>query len=460
MNGAAQGLRGRKAIILVGWSGIGLGGAVDGGHYTGLALGLVTGSTVFLLLIALGGLYWVGRWTREAAIGALATAIAGATVFPAGVYGVGAPLILSRTLTLATAMVVFVSWWLGPRRFTRVTYLSIFVMVGAGVAMIASSPKPPIDVWYMLQAAGRGLSHGQNIYTVKWTSGVPGEFANGFAYLPGSAVLLWPFHAVFGDVRYGLLAAMAGTGLLVTRFGRPGLGRVAACLFLLYPRALFGIEQSWVDPLLLVSICAMVVAMLHRRRGWAVVALAVCLTCKQQAWLLLPLAVLWKEFGWKRTMVSACGALAFILPWFVANPRAFYEPTVNAYHSSGQSTSNSLSLYSLLLQHGVNPGTGLTIICTAGAIAFCWWRLPKDAFGFCVGATIVQAAFYLTAKEAYFNEWELVAGLALLAVAFGRVRKASDELAGPPELAEPPSLDRQPHPPAVILAMDVAASDP
>jgi hypothetical protein len=426
MTSPSASLRGHKAILLLGWSFLGFGGAITGGHYSNPAIGLIVIGTGLLLLVTFGPETSIPRWTREAAAAALATAVAAATVFPAGIYGTGAPLILSRALTLVAAMTVFVSWWLLPRFLTRAAYFAIFLMVIAGVAMILSSPKPPIDVWYMLQAAAHGLSHGRNIYTVKWTSGVPGEFSNGFAYLPGAAVLLWPFHVVFGDVRFGLLAAMAATSLLMVRFGRPGLGRVAACLILIYPRGLYGIEQSWVDPLLLLTICVMVVAMLRGRRGWAVVAFALCLFCKQQAWILVPLAALWKEFGWKRTLASAGGALVLMVPWAVTAPHAFFAPSVNVARQPAEATGRSLSLYVTLLHHGVNPGIGFTALATLGAVAFCGWRLPNSAFGFCLGSAIVEAVFNLTGKEPYFNEWELAAGLVLLAIAFGKVRRGAD----------------------------------
>jgi hypothetical protein len=420
-------LRGHKAVVLIAWSALGLGGAATEGRYSIPAIWLMVIGTVLLLLVTLGGKTSIPRWTREATTVALASAVAAATVLPAGIYGTGAPLFLSRALTLTATMLVFASWWLLPRFLTPVVYVSILLMAGAGVAMIVSSPKPPIDVWYMLQAASHGLSHGQNIYTVRYTSGVPGEFTNAFAYLPGSALLLWPFHVIFGDVRYGLLAAVVATALLMVRFGRPGLGRVAGCLILVYPRGMFGIEQSWVDPLLLLTICAMVVAVVRGRRGWAVIAFVLCLFCKQQAWILVPLAALWKEFGWRRTLASAGGALALMVPWAVAAPHAFFGPTLFQAREPAQATSNSLSLYVTLLHHGINPGLGFTTLATLGAIALCGWRLPKSAFGFCLSAAIAEAVFNLTSKQPHFNEWELAAGLALLAIAFGKVRSVYDQ---------------------------------
>jgi hypothetical protein len=110
----------------------------------------------------------------------------------------------------------------------------------------------------------------------------------------------------------------------------------------------------------------------------------------------------------------------------VAAPRAFYNGAIRYdLFLPARDTSNSLSLYSFLVQHGVNPGFGFTIGATTGAIALCRWRLPNDAFGFCLSAAIVEATFNLCSKQPYFNEWELAAGLALLAVAFGTVQRSN-----------------------------------
>jgi len=419
MNGGPPSRRASAVMVLAGWTVIGLGGAVNNGRFSGPGVALVTVGTVLLLLVTLRNPVPIGRWTRLAATAALATAVVVATVLPAPSYGTGTSILVCRALTLAAAVAVFVAWWLRPDYLRAMAYLSIVVMVGAGVAMIVSSPRPPNDVWYTLQAAGHALSHGRNIYTTRWTTGYPGELSNGFAYLPGSAVLLWPFHAVFGDVRYGLLAAMAATAFLLVRFGHGGLGIVAGSLVLLYPRVLLSVEQSWIDPLLVMAVAAVVVLIAHRRLGWAVVALAVCLACKQQAWLVLPLAAFWKDFGWRRALVSACGAVAFIVPWVVAAPGAFYNGAISHdLFLPPAATQNALSLYDLAFRHGFNLGIGCTVFATLGAVVLCAWRLPRDAFGFCLGGGIVEAVFNLASKQPYFNEWELVAGLLLVAVAF------------------------------------------
>lgn len=116
-----------------------------------------------------------------------------------------------------------------------------------------------------------------------------------------------------------------------------------------------------------------------------------------------------------------------MVPWAVTAPHAFFAPSVNVARQPAQATGHSLSLYVTLLHHGLNPGIGFTALATLGAVALCGWRLPNSAFGFCLGAAIVEAVFNLTGKEPYFNEWELAAGLALLAVAFGKVRSVYDQ---------------------------------
>ena len=49
------------------------------------------------------------------------------------------------------------------------------------------------------------------------------------------------------------------------------------------------------------------------------------------------------------------------------------------------------------------------------------WRLPRDAYGFLLGSAVIMAAFNLTNKQSFFNEWALAAGLALAALVFHSV---------------------------------------
>ena len=129
-----------------------------------------------------------------------------------------------------------------------------------------ASPKPPIDVWHILQGSAHALLHLHNIYGHAW----PGAEGHLLPYLPGAAILVAPFYLVFGDVRYGLLAALLVAAIAVAACGRRRVATpssVLSCLILLYPRVLYGIEQSWPEPLLLALIAGMVWAVETKRLG-------------------------------------------------------------------------------------------------------------------------------------------------------------------------------------------------
>lgn len=403
--------------LLGAWAAIGIGAAATDGGYSPSTIFLVTIGV--LLLMAPVALRLVPG-EHAATVGPLAVgaAIFTALAWPAGDYGSGWALHASHALTVAGALLVGLCWVLRLPRQRELAYLVVAVMAAAGVTMIISSPRPAIDVWYELQAAAHGLSHGHNIYTLRWTSGIAGEASNKFVYLPGSALLVWPFNAAFGDVRYGLLAAMVVTGVVLVAAGpvaRRGIPLVAA-LFLVYPKAMFGLEQSWVDPLTLCALSLMGLAMSRGRRGWAVVAFAVALSCKQYNWLFIPFAAWWTDFGWRRTALAVGGAAAVILPFALADLHAFVAGAIT-YDLDLPVRLDSLSLHAAAVLHG---GLVITLAATAVAVAIGLWRLPPTVFGFFLGCAAVIAVYNLFSRLSFYDEWELAGELALLAVVFGQ----------------------------------------
>ncbi|HXX91738.1 MAG TPA: hypothetical protein VEI83_16085 [Acidimicrobiales bacterium] len=405
--------------LLAGWAAIGIGMVLNLSRYSPLGAFLLTCGTALVVVVVAAKLQPGSGWCRAAGVAvALATAVFGATFFPAGLYGAGPWLAVSRGFTSLAAVGVALWMTLDLPRARIAGYVVVGAVAFSGVAMILASPAPAIDVWYMLQAAASGLSHGANMYSLHWSSHLASEVQNQFEYLPGSAVLLWPFHVVFGDVRYGLLAAMAASALILIRVSPGPIGGLVAALALLYPRATFGLEQAWTDPLVLVTMTATAFLVTRGRRGWAVVAFAACLTCKQSAWLFIPVAAMWPAFGWRRTLLSVGAASAFISPWLIADIHAFYQGAIasNLYLPP---RATSLSLYTTVLNHGWNPTIAFTSVATLAAIVLVVLRAPRNAYGFLLGSATVLAVFDLTNKQTHFNWWALVACLLVAALAFG-----------------------------------------
>lgn len=413
-------------LALGAWSAIGVGAALNNGAYSKAAVALVAFGTGLLLL-------GVSRRPSSARVApyhvrlgatiALIVAVVAAVLGPAGIYGSGPWLTVSHVLTLAATLVA-AGWFVaGLPKPAIAAVTTIGVQGVAGVAMILSSRAPRIDDWVMLQAATRGLSRGQDIYTVAWT-GPPHESSNLFAYLPGSAVLTWPFRVLFGDVRYAVLTALVATCLGLVWVSRRSPLCILACLPLLYPKALFGLEQSWIDPVVLLAVCATCVAVRRERTGWAIVGFGVALVCKQQAWLLLPLAMAWRQFGWRRALLSAASATLVTLPWAVVGFHRFFFD-VFQYQLRLAPRPDSLSLFTAALARGLHPRMAWLVAAVACALFLSVRRLWRDEVGFLFAAAALMSVFNLMNKQSFFNEWALSAGLAAAAAVFALARPAT-----------------------------------
>ena len=189
---------------------------------------------------------------------------------------------------------------------------------------------------------------------------------------------------------------------------------------MLYPAVLFSVQQAWIDPIVILEVCATAYACTRGHKNLAILAFAAALVTKQQAWLLIPLAAVWEQFGWRRTTLSVGGAIAFLLPWYVIAPAGFVNGVL-LYNLRLPAVLDSLSLFTTAIVHGWHPYFGLTVGATVAAIALALWRGGRNTQGFLVGSAMVEAVFNLVNKQSFFNEWELAAGLALLAVGFSRV---------------------------------------
>jgi hypothetical protein len=408
------------------WAALGIAVTPLGGRYT-------NGTIVFALLGVIGLMLYAfvpsaRRLVRDdigIAFAAL-IAVALAITSPAGSYGSGPWLEASHILTVVGACAFAAGLSAGGSRSNQRALLGLITLicVAADVSMIKSSPRPKIDVWYMYQASSRAILHGHNMYAAHWTSHVPGEVANGFSYLPGSALFLAPFNWLFGDVRYGLTAATVVAAWGVFWMATGPYAWALAAMILCFPKQSFGIEQSWNDPLLLALVVLFVFAVVSDRTRLSVLAFLGVLLCKQYGWLLIPLAGLWRSFGWRRLALATIGAIAVVLACALPAWRAFWHSVI-AYPLHLPARWDSLSLNSVALRHGFQLGSIAVVFGTLLAIGLSAVLLPRTAFGFCTGAAVVLAAFVIFNNQVFYNEWQLVAEFTVLAAGISTVLASS-----------------------------------
>jgi hypothetical protein len=409
--------------LLVAWSLISLGAARHFGTYTPQAIAMVTAGmavlTISVLRLGSSG-YRAGapNWTGLVVAGIVAAVAC--QFYPAGEHAHGAAEAWAHGLLVGAGVALLIV--VSSRDELRWLGFGVVVLAGgAGVAGIIASPRPPIDVWYILQGSAHATLHLRNAYAHAW----PGAQGHLLPYLPGAAILVAPFYLVFGDVRYGLLAALLAAAVAVAALRNTAAGRagtagkttmVLACLILIYPRALYGIEQSWPEPLLLALIAGMVWAVERRRPGVAVVCFTAALATKQHVLILVPLAAIWPAFGWRRTLTAVGAAAVIVGAWFVASPRAFVHGAIT-YNLNLRPRHDSLSLFATAIRAGQTPSFALVPLLMAAVLVLGLWKLPRTTPGFVLGSAWLLGMFNLFNKQSFFNEWSLVVGLIIVGVA-------------------------------------------
>ncbi len=312
----------------------------------------------------------------------------------------------------------------------------------AATTAVLSSPRPRIDVWVTLQQAADGLARGENFYAMNW-SGSPG-IQDAFTYLPWTAVLLAPGRWLFGDVRWALafwtLVAVAATWVLALRrsatrhtaFDAEAPSRVwtaaaVTALLVFAPGTLTQLDQAWTEPLLLAGIAWWAVLVQRHRAWWAVIPLALACASKQHLALLLPVLLLWRPFGWRRSLATGALTGLLIAPWFLASPPDFVHDTISllvGFHPI--KFANTLYLlafntFGITLPFAV---TGVVVLGTLAAVCWTVWRRQPELADVLRWLALVLLVANLVNKQAFYNQFWLVGSMVVLSLAVERHTRA------------------------------------
>ena len=436
-------------LLLAGWVAVALGIGTHDGRYALPSLGLVVLGTLLVgagiiasprpLRTAAKTGSWASAapaWLPRASLAAVALTVGSAALIWHPRYfahGAGwtASQVLAALAGLLAAATVLPVWGLLPglagRRWPFWTALAL--MSAAGVTMIASAPKPHIDVFFLLQGSTKGLLSGADMYRQQWAETRASYYSHGlfdvYPYLPWTSALLLPFRVLFGDIRYGLVTALAIAAAIARRLGGgpSAMGQPAArylpallpLLIALHPKVTYAYQLSWTEPLLVALLAGLVLAVERGRLTLAMACLALALASKQHIVLLLPLTAIWPRFGWRRTLAAAGAALLLVSPWIIAGPRDFWHDAVDANVGLGY-RSDALCIATFVHRaFGHDPGFALTALGLIAAYTIAW-RVRGDAFGFCAGAGLLVLALDVTNTQSFFNHYTLGMALVVLAV--------------------------------------------
>jgi hypothetical protein len=331
--------------------------------------------------------------------------------------------------------------------------VAVLAYVVAAATAVVSSPRPRIDVWVTLQQASDALARGENFYAMRWT-GSPG-IQDAFTYLPWTAVLLAPGRWVAGDVRWALTAwtllAVVGVLLLALHVPAAGgtrrpvpaarsagalpssadpagtdplppvwTGAAVGALLLLAPGTLTQLDQAWTEPLLFAGLVGWAVLVQRGHAWWAVVPLALACASKQHLALLLPVLLVWRPFGWRRTVATGALTGVLIAPWFLASPPDFVHDTITlllSFHPI--KFANTLYLLALNTFGVTLPFyvTGVAVLGTLAAVVLTVLRRQPPLGDLLRWLALVLLVANLVNKQAFYNQFWLVGALVVLSLA-------------------------------------------
>lgn len=414
-------------------------------YFTALQWSLVRFSLLIVAVLTVSTLaLGMWQWSRIRVLltpPAVALMLVGSAIATVAVslfsYLDGTPLVVARTVLVVVPLLVAALLSSGRQDLTWVA-LGLAVLgylIVSGVAILGD-PAPRIDVWVTLQQASDALGRGVNFYGVTWVDspGVP----DAFTYLPWTAVLLAPGRWLAGDVRWALMVwtvvAAIGVWALATR-SRTGGGTPAAdpdgpgarwrataviALLLFAPGTLTQVDQAWTEPLLLAGIVWWAVLVDRDRAWWAVLPLALACASKQHLALLLPVLLVWRPFGPRRSV--AAGALAALLmaPWFLTAPQDFVHDTVTllvSFHAI--LFANTLYLLALNTFGVTLPFwlTGLVVLTTLATVMVVVHRRQPSLAELLRWLALVLLVANLVNKQAFYNQYWLVGALVVVSLA-------------------------------------------
>ncbi|MBV8782089.1 MAG: hypothetical protein JO353_11895 [Phycisphaerae bacterium] len=208
---------------------------------------------------------------------------------------------------------------------------------------ICNSPNPSIDVYVFQADSSSALKRGHNPYDMTFPDiyGPPdkvygpgvvknGRLQFGYPYFPETLLTIMPARLMNLDVRYSHLAALILTAVLIVAIQPELIGYCSALLLLTTPRIFFLIEQSFVEPFVILAFTATVFCSVRLPRALPI-AMGSFLASKQYVPMVAILVFLWPR-PWRENLRLLIGAMIVAalvtLPLALWNFRAFWQSTI------------------------------------------------------------------------------------------------------------------------------------
>ena|GEM_PF-725351 len=318
------------------------------------------------------------------------------------------------------------------RRIRRpVVLAAVIVAFAFRIWMPIASPAPKIDVFSNSQESAQHLLQGKNPYTTPVSAVYQQQtgqrvYTDGYAYLPGTLYLQSASYWLTGDVRYAYVLAELIVAFSLWRLVRvrwdPSIGELTVLLFLYNPKALFVLEQSWVDPLILMFFALFLVLRAYRRPLLASASFGAMVVLKEYMvvaffqWLII-------ERDWKRILTALVVGTAILVPF--TGPLVRYFTARGGFYSGSGGSPDSLTIFSWVYRtFGLMPPPASALVAglvLAAVTIVAQWGRPSLR-GFTIGLTMTFLGMFLAGTSSVCNWYYLVAGFLIFALGLGGKR--------------------------------------
>ncbi len=221
------------------------------------------------------------------------------------------------------------------------------------IAIISFSPSPLIDVFYVTNKAVDNLTNGINPYSAAYTIiAMPDVYSNP-GYLPMVTLLNTPGKLLLGDVRYGYIIAQIFTAIIIYLLLRKKyrddkiMMELPILIFMFLPNSLFVLEQTWIEPLLLLVLFFFALIFIKQKFNYlACIILGIFISLKQNNFPFLILALANFHINFKKILTILLAVFLPIMPFLIWNFNSFIYAIIS-YPLNYPIMLHSISLNSL-----------------------------------------------------------------------------------------------------------------
>lgn len=397
---------------------------LSNGHHHPTALLLVIGSFGVLLKSTTRQTKTV-KFTKVLLVAIVTLMITGLfrqpIIYPADTWF----LALHTVITVTSLILVMTPFALhmNVRRTRTCLVVAMLSMTLLYLLVPTASPEPQIDVFAVMQDGSSHVLQGLNPYSHPPAETLQGRYAEripAYVYPPANLYLQAPVRLITGDVRYlSILGELTIIGLLWLMTRKKPIQSLLLCLlWIVHPRGLFVVEQSWLEPAIL-AIFALFIWLQTSRYEWLRSGVyGLFLSLKQSLFFFGPHLLLLEKRP-KYLLVVVAVTLITAVPFFLWNSTDLWQHGI-VYTLSDDFKGDSLNVASwIFATFSIRFATWATLLSgtIAAVLTPLYLRNREPLERYLLTVCITTFTLLLFGKQAYCNYYYFVGGIMVLLLA-------------------------------------------